>query len=370
MAYHFLVPHIKSLIDDGNIVELVCTNLKGYDELLKSKLDGKYLIPIKYVDLNRSPFKFRNIRGYLQLKKLINEGNYDLISTNEPVMGITTRLAARGRRKKGLKVIYTAHGFHFFKGGPISSWILFYPIERIMSFITDAIVTINKEDYGRAQKFNAKEVFYIPGIGLDTKAFSNVNANREEKCAEIGVSSKSIILFSVGELGERKNHEVAIRALSKTKNKKLIYVICGEGELERYLKDLCKKLNILDRVFFLGYRKDIAELCNISDIYVFPSKREGLGIAALEGMSASLPLISSYVNGIRDYTKNAETGFCLDPQDTDGFAKAMDLLAGNEALRKKIGKNNAKVANSFDISNVKHIFKNIYNSVMTNGRTD
>jgi glycosyltransferase involved in cell wall biosynthesis len=258
MAYHFLTPHIKNLIDDGYTVELACANLDGYDALLRSRLTGKYETFIHYVRLNRVPFKLSNIKGYFDIKKLIEKGNYDLISTNEPVMGVITRLAARKERRRGTKVIYTAHGFHFFKGGPLKNWIVYYPIERLMSLLTDVLVTINKEDYERAKKFNVKKVYYIPGIGLDTKKYSECTVDKNNKRLEIGIPVDAIMLFSVGELGTRKNHEVAIRALARATNKNLFYVISGEGDLEQYLKNLCKELGIANRVKFLGYRKDIA----------------------------------------------------------------------------------------------------------------
>lgn len=366
MAYHFLTPHIKALIDEGYRVDLACTNLEGYDELLRSRLKGKYETSVKYIRLNRNPFRLSNLKGYYDMKKIIQEGNYDLVSTNEPVMGVITRLAARGHRKKGTKVVYTAHGFHFFKGGPLKNWFIYYPVERIMSYITDVLVTINKEDYERAKRFNAKKVCYIPGIGLNTKKFSESTVDKNKKRNEIEVPEDAIMLFSVGELGSRKNHEVAIRALAKAKNKKLVYVISGEGELEEYLKDLSKKLGIANRVKFLGYRKDIAELCKASDIFVHPSQREGLGIAALEGMAAGLPLIASYINGIRDYTMDGETGFCLEPHDSDGFALAMDKLAEDNSLRKRMGLHNSTIAKKFDVKNVSAILKDVYHSLLDN----
>jgi glycosyltransferase involved in cell wall biosynthesis len=267
-------------------------------------------------------------------------------------------------RTTNTTVIYTAHGFHFFKGGPIKSWILYYPVERLLSYLTDVLITINHEDFLRAKKsFGAKRVEYIPGVGLDTNYFSEIVINRYMKRKEICVPVDAVMLFSVGELGERKNHETPIRALAKTINKNIYYVICGVGELKDYLTKLACDLGVADRVLLLGFRSDIAELCKISDIYVFPSRREGLGIAGLEGMASGLPLISSYINGIRDYTKNGETGYCLEPFDVEGFSIAIDKLAGDVGLRERIGKNNLNVVKNFDINVVDGLMDRIYKSV-------
>lgn len=359
MAYHFLLPHIKMLIDEGYEVQLACTNLTGYDELLCSQLVGKYNIPMQYIRLDRSPFNIKNINGYKDLKGIISNNSFDIIITNEPVMSIVTRLAARKHRKKGTRIIYFAHGFHFFNGAPLINWLLYYPVERFMSRFANDLVTINKEDYKRAQNFQFERVFYIPGIGLDTKKFSNVDVDRTNKRNEIGVPDKAIMMFSVGELGKRKNHEAAIRGLARTNNSNIYYVICGNGILYDYLKKLTMDLGLKERVVFLGYRSDIAEICKAADIYVFPSQREGLGIGALEGMAAGLPLIASYINGIKDYAEEEKTGYCVKPNDFEGFANAMNKLAKDKELREKMGNYNVEAVKRYDLKNVKSIIKDI-----------
>src|SRR5699024_9702226 len=102
------------------------------------------------------------------LQKLANSESYDIVHTQSPIGGALCRLAFRKNRKRGTKIIYQAHGFHFYKGGPISNWIFFYPIEKVCSYFTDTLITINHEDYELAKKkFHAKEVVYVPGVGID-----------------------------------------------------------------------------------------------------------------------------------------------------------------------------------------------------------
>lgn len=350
MIFHFLVPHIEKLLEMGHQVDIASTNLEGYDDLLRNRIK-ELPIGLSYIRLERSPFNLSNYKGISDLKRIINKGNYDLIWTNEPVMSIATRLAARGARRKGTKVVYMVHGFHFFDGSSKASWAVYYPVERVMAKFADYLITINKEDYNRGQSFGFKDVFYVHGVGLDTRRFREASVNRSEKRAEIGVPDKAILLFSVGELGARKNHEVVIRALGQLHDESIHYAICGEGVLEDYLKNLCKELDIAGNVHFLGYHRDIPEICKSSDIYVFPSQREGLGIGALEGMASGLPLISSYVNGIRDYTENNVTGYTIQPHDVEGFAKAIRTLADDAEAREKFGKHNMEAAQKFDVLN-------------------
>jgi glycosyltransferase involved in cell wall biosynthesis len=305
--------------------------------------------------------------AYKQLRELVEKNKYDLVHCHSPIGGVIARLACRKKRKYGLKLIYTAHGFHFFKGGPLKNWI-FYPIEKLFAYYTDVLVTINQEDYNLAKKsFKVKKIEYIPGVGVDTKSFQSVVSDKDLIRKNIGVPQDAIMFFSVGELCRRKNHETAIRALGKATNKNLYYVICGKGQLEQYLKNLCKDLGVEDRVFLLGYRGDIPKFCNASDIYLFPSLREGLGLAAIEGMSAGLPLISANINGIKDYTEDGKTGYCIRPFDVDGFARAMDKLAADDDLRKKIGKHNQYVVKKFDIKNVSRIMCEIYKTTLLSG---
>lgn len=363
MIFHFLVPHIEKLLEMGHQVDIASTNLEGYDDLLRNRIK-ELPLELSYIRLERTPFNLSNYKGISDLKRIINKGNYDLIWTNEPVMSIATRLAAQGARKKGTKVVYMVHGFHFFDGSSKGSWAVYYPVERLMAKFADYLITINKEDYNRGQSFGFKDVFYVHGVGLDTRRFREAKVNKARKRAEIGVPENSLLLFSVGELGARKNHEVVIRALGQLHDKNIHYAICGEGVLEGYLKDLCKELSIENNVHFLGYHRDIPEICKSSDIYVFPSQREGLGIGALEGMASGLPLISSYVNGIRDYTEEGVTGYTIQPHDVDGFAKAIRAMADEPDSRKRFGEHNMEAAQLFDVSNTTKEIPAILNQIL------
>ena len=249
MVCQFLVPHIEELIHQGHTVDLACTKLDKFVDLLKNKIDGLN-VKLEYVRLERSPFKLSNLKGIKDLKRIIDNGNYDLIWTNEPVMSIATRIAAIKARKKGTKVVYMAHGFHFFNGAPIQNWLVYYPIERFMARFADVLITINKEDYARGKKLAFNEVYYVNGVGLDTGKFRKASIEREKLRKEIGVPEGNMMFFSGGELDSRKNHEVVIDALGKLKNDKITYVICGQGYLEHYLKDKCKRLGLSDNVMF------------------------------------------------------------------------------------------------------------------------
>ncbi|MCI6121151.1 MAG: glycosyltransferase family 4 protein [Lachnospiraceae bacterium] len=351
MMIQFLVPHVINLSENGFDVEIACSDVGGRMDEIRQKLD-RHVKKIHVVRLVRSPASPTNIKGYGDMKRVIDGGNYDIIWTNEPVMGVVTRLAARKSRKKGTKVIYMAHGFHFYKGAPKINWMVFYPVEWLVSWLCDEIVTINKEDYRRAKKMHADSVKYIHGIGVDTSRL-RASENQSNIRKEIGISSDSFVLLSVGELLPRKNQQVIIKALGLVKDKDIQYILCGKGRQLNELKQLAKDEGVMEQVHFLGYRKDVLDIYGQADVLAFPSRREGLGLAGLEAMYCGLPLITSNTSGPRDYMRDGKTGYMYDPDDVAGFAKGIQMLKKNPEIRKSCGAFNRKAVIPFCIDNVK-----------------
>lgn len=351
MMIQFLVPHVINLTEHGYEVEIACSEVGGRMEEIREKLKG-YVKKIHMVRLVRSPASFTNFKGYQDMKKVISSGNYDMIWTNEPVMGVVTRLAARQSRKRGTKVLYMVHGFHFYKGAPLVNWLVYYPIENFASRFCDEIVTINREDYRRAKRLHAPKVRYIHGIGIDMTRLHMVGTRCNIR-EELGLSKDSFLLLSVGELMPRKNQQVIIKALGKIKDKNIHYILCGKGEKLKELALLAKKYQLEKQVHFLGYRKDVADIYGQADLLALPSRREGLGLAGLEGMYCGLPLVTSNINGIRDYMEDGKTGFMYKPDDVDGFARGISKMKRSPEMRKRCGDHNRKVVAPFCIENSK-----------------
>lgn len=357
MIWNFLIPHINQLKAMGFYVECACSRTGFYfDELI-----NKYGLKLNEICFARNPFKVQNIKALKQLSNLIKKEKFDFIHCHEPVGGALARLAGKLNKKF---VLYTVHGFHFFSGAPIKHWILYYNFEYILSFFTDAIITICHEDFERAQKLHAKRVYYIPGIGLDFSKFkiSQRELIRNNIREELGIKKDDFVLITVGEISIRKNQNVIIKAMNELQNKELKLIICGEGDQKEELIKLIEEFHLEENVIFAGFRKDIPNVLCAADIFIYPSLWEGLGIAGLEAMSSGLPIIGSNRRGIKDYIINEETGFLFEPYDYKKLAQIINTLIKNNSLLNKIGQAGQQSIQNFSIekslSEMEKIYKN------------
>lgn len=355
----FLIPHIKLLIEQGYQVDVAFNTVQEVDEEL-AELGCK----VHQLEFQRSPMKKENYKAFKKLKELIKVEKYDLVHTHTPIASVCVRLACW--KQKNIKVIYTAHGFHFFKGAPLKNWLLHYPIERWLARYTDVLITINKEDFGRAKKsFKAKDIEYVSGVGIDLDGMKKVHIDKVEKRKQLGIPEEALVVLSVGELNENKNHRVVIEALAKFARTDVYYVVCGCGAEEDKLTALSAELGLNEQVKLLGYRTDVEELYKIADIFAFPSQREGLPVSLMEAMASGLPVVCSKVRGNVDLIENEKGGFLLDPLDIDGFAAAIDTLVKNQWLRELMGSFNVGSVKQFDIKLVNKNMKEIYEKKST-----
>ena len=341
MEFH--LPYLKALKEAGWETAVAARNdYENPADCVIPYCDNYYNI-----EFERSPFKPQNIKAYKELKKLIEENDYDVIHCHTPVGGALARLAARKARKRGTKVFYTAHGFHFCKGAHLKNWLIFYPAEKFLSRFTDVLFTINKEDYSRALKFHAKETVYVPGVGVDIDKFRNTPVDRTAKRAEIGMPEDCFLILSVGELNKNKNHELIIRALKELDNPDIHYALAGSGELLDYLKNLAASLGVENRVHFLGYRQDTAQLYKTADVLVHPSFREGLPVAVMEALASGLPVIATKIRGSADLTEDGVNGYLIDNSAPALCKKIRECI--NE---KNSGKITAVLPKKYDVQSV------------------
>lgn len=335
MIDQFNMDNISILIDLGYEVHVIADFVDGGTiskeriENLKARLADMGVI-IFHVAIPRKITAISQIIiAYKEVKDLCDVNRYRIVHCHSPIGGVVARMAARDIRKKGTKVIYTAHGFHFYDGAPKKNWLMFYPVEKECSRLTDVLITINKEDYNRAKKsFHAKETMYVPGVGVDTDKFSSGLIDIALKRNELGVEKNQYMFLSVGELSKRKNHEVVIKALSKIDTVDYKYFIVGKGELEKYLEDLVKALGLENKVYLLGYRTDVSELCQAADLFIFPSHQEGLPVALMEAIACKTNVICSNIRGNVDLV--LDDAYLFDEHNVNNVVDCINALVGSK----------------------------------------
>jgi len=352
----FHLPYMKWFQEQGYEVHLCCRNDTPDPDIQVPYCDKWIQLPFE-----RSPLSKANVAVYKQLKALIDRENYALVHCNTPVGGVLGRLCSRAARKKGTKVVYTAHGFHFFDGAPLKNWLLFYPVERFVSRFTDLLITMNGEDDRRAKSFHARKTAMVNGVGVDLSRFEEI-VDRDEVRYELGIGQDVPLLITVGEHIDRKNHATVLRTLALLDNVHVLF--CGVGEKEEELKSLAEELGVTERAHFLGFRRDVPRLLAASDVFFFPSLQEGLPVSQMEAMAAGLPCVVSDVRGNADLVSNGEGGFLRKPFDAAGFAEDIALLLGDPALCESMAERNRSVMKNYSLEAVLEQVTTLYRELL------
>lgn len=347
----FHLPYLKMLKDMGYEVH-VATN--GEEQF--PNCDKKHTICIE-----RSPFKFKNIKAIKQLKNIIDKENYDLIHCHTPMGSVVTRLAAKSARKKGTRVIYTAHGLHFYKGAPLLNWLLFYPVEKYLSKYTDTLITINKEDYELAnKKFKKTNIEYITGVGIDTKKF-NFNMTQKEKDElreSLKLNKQDFVMLYAARLDKNKNQTFLINIMEELikKYSNIHLLLAGNDELNGKYHKIVENKNLNKNIHFLGHRTDIHKLLKISNIAVSTSLREGLPVNVMEALISEIPIVALKCRGMEDLIKKNKQGFIVNNEE-EFIEKIIEIY--NNKIKIKLDKEIIKKINIENtLQEVKKIYKN------------
>lgn len=333
----FLVPHITSLIDNGNLVDCACYIDKDREIPIELKERN-----VKFFDIpfSRNPLNPNNMKAFKQLVEIQDKYNYDIVHVHTPIAAVYGRLLKIKFPK--LKTVYTAHGFHFYKGAPFINWAIYYPIEKMMAKFTDVIITMNEEDYQMAQKFNIEEVFKVNGVGIDLNKYNSDLFNKNEIRKKLNLKDDDFVILMIAEVNKNKNHKQMIDAIEILKNKGIdnIKVLCaGDGVIFDKIKQYVKGKNLQDNIHMLGFRTDINELIASCDMGILMSYREGLPRNIMELMAYGKPVIGTNIRGIRDLIKHSINGYLVNIKDNKQTAKYIEKIYMNKQLLESMGEN-------------------------------
>lgn len=335
----FLIPHLVLLQREGHEVGIACNPSDSTSELA-----DQYGIPIYPISFQRNPFSQMNRKAIKEIRSLVEKERFQVVHVHTPVASFITRFALRNFQ--GVKIFYTAHGFHFFKGAPLKNWLLYYPLERVAARWTDCLITMNGEDYYAAIKMKLRKsgmVFQVPGVGVDIGKFSPLAWEEKRRLRmEYGYDDEDFLLIYVGELSARKNQGMLFEVLQLLEDRipRLKLLLVGDGDMEEKYKNLARRMKIEDLVEFLGYREDIPQLLALSDVLVSTSRQEGLPVNVMEGMAVGLPLVVTDCRGNRDLVEDGKNGFLIPIGAPKSFASAIEKLYVSSSLRQRFSKAN------------------------------
>lgn len=327
-------------------------------------------IILHHIDIARSPFLWKeNQKALRQVLEILRMYHIEMIHCHTPVGGVLGRLAGHLFREWPVCVIYTAHGFHFYKGAPLQNRIIYYHVEKLLARYTDVLITINEEDCRSACRLHLKRggsVYKIPGIGLDPERFHPLTKEERISCRKkLGISREDFFLVSVGELNGNKNQEVVLKALEIIRKKEglghLIYGICGDGVYREFLERRIREMHLQNHVKMFGFCRNVPEILGCADASVFPSKREGLGMAGLEALAMGIPVLASDNRGTREYMEHGKNGYVCRFDDAGGFAQGIVSIRGmNEQRKKEMAKEAQLCVQPFERKYTTAVMRRIY----------
>lgn len=366
-VFHFLnfeKSDIKILLEMGYEVH-TATNMQGEEWLRDDGTFSDLKMINHQIDFSRSPFSRKSFLAYRQLKQLMNQYDFSIIHCHTPVAAAIARVAAINSRKVGTYVIYTCHGFHFNKKSGIKSWVLYYPLEKLLAHHTDMIITINKEDFEVVKGFKVKEKRYIPGVGISVNGIAETDESFKDLRKQLGISENDFVIMTIGELSNRKNQQVILKAISKLNDKNIKYVLCGTGKQLDIYKRIINDNKLNDQVIFTGQKDHdwVMKFAHCIDLGAIPSKIEGLGLAGIEMLAAGKPLVGSNIQGINDYLINEKTGLSFSPTDINGFAQGIYRMKNDKKLYETCSSNAYDTAKKFDIAISRDLMKKIYEEI-------
>lgn len=354
----FHLPYLQMLQEQRHEIHVA-----AHDNLaVKNGLQLKYTDRHIEIPFERSPYDPRNIKAYKKLEALLDEEHYDVIVCNTPVGGILTRLAARKDRKQGTRIIYIAHGFHFYKGSSKKNWAMFYPLEKEMARMCDVVVTINEEDYQLAKKHFPGKVERIHGVGVREDRYHPASAEEQaEMRRKEGLSEDDFVVICTGELNENKNQKTLVAAAAQLRGQipNLKVLLAGNGPKEQDLRNQIAAEHLEDVVKLLGYRTDLECVVPAVDVVVSCSKREGLPLNIVEAMLCKKPVVASINRGNAELVEDATTGYLLQPEDAEGFADRILQLSQDSALKKLMGEAGFRKAALYTVHSVNQELMNL-----------
>ncbi len=291
--------------------------------------------------LVRNIHLIKDLQAFYSLVRIFGQLGPDIVHTHTSKAGLLGRWAAWLARVP--YIVHTPHGHVFW--GYFSNKVskLFIILERMTALITNHLIMLTlqeKKDHLHVHIAPENKLTVIHS-GVDFRSFKEQTQDRETMRQRLDIEADVFVIGSVGRLTPVKGHRYLLEALASLspRTRNIITILLGEGELRNDLEELALRLNIQDRVRFLGWRDDVAPVISTFDVFAFPSLNEGMGKALVEAMYMGKPVVASDVGGISNLVVSEENGILVPPGNAESLAKSIELLYQNEGLRRAMGDN-------------------------------
>ena len=325
----FLLPFADHFRQKGWTVDAMAADISSSEELAPH-FDSLIDMP-----WSRSPLDLKNLSLAPRIRGVASDGGYDIVHVHTPVASFVTRYALRKAAWSGAgrpKVIYTAHGFHFHRGGSAHRNFIFRTLEKAAGRWTDHLVVINRDDYDASKRYGIvpeERLTLMPGIGLDFAKYNRAavsEADINETRAKLGLKPNDVLFTMIAEFNPGKRHWDVLTALAAVGRTDIHLAFAGVGALFEEMRKMASGLALGERVHFLGHVNDIKPLILASSATIFSSEREGLSRAAMESVCLGVPVIGSDVRGISDVVKDSR-GILYPVGDCPALRNAMTQIA-------------------------------------------
>ena len=313
------------------------------------------------VEFDRFPFSKKNLSALRSLNRLFDQHYFDLVHVHTPTAAFLIRYAAL-KHKQG-KILYTAHGFHFYKGAPFVNWLIYYPLERLAARWTDMLITINHEDYTRALKMGTS-VRYVHGVGVEPADMKMTVEARQSLKRSLELSESAVVISYVAEINQNKNHAFLLKNWKQIKEKSphAVLLLIGEGDRKAELEQFIVEEQLVD-IKVLGYRNDVHQLLRITDIVSLLSYREGLPKSIMEAMAASIPCVVADTRGLRDLISNDRSGYVVSHGDDQVLVDSFVALLNDTEQRLKMGVAAYQDVEPYRLENVLQEYISVYDEL-------
>jgi glycosyltransferase involved in cell wall biosynthesis len=261
-------------------------------------------------------------------------------------------------------ILHTPHGHVFW--GYFNRWktSIFILLERITASITDRIITLTEREKKDHLRFSIalEEKFTVIHSGVDLSKFSGVQIDAFQTRNKLGIPENAFVIGTVGRLTAVKGHKFLLEAASEMvkENHNAFFVFLGDGELLNELTKMASVLRIENKVKFLGWRSDVADVMSTFDVFALPSLNEGMGKVLVEAMAMGKPIIASDVGGIPDLVQPGENGLLVPPEDAAAIADAIKYLYNDSEKRMNVGKKGRAIAAHYDVKTMIEKISRLY----------